>query len=149
MNKITHNGIIQAIEDEGITVRILQSAACGSCKIAGYCSASDQKEKLIYVAHSNIADYHVGESVVVYTEASTGYRAILIGYVIPLVLLVMTLFIIKEVTESDPLAALGSIGILIPYYFVVFLLRRKIYRMVEFKIEKTEKSPSLENISNS
>jgi sigma-E factor negative regulatory protein RseC len=140
MNKITHNGIIQSIENDCINVRIFQSAACGSCKIAGHCNASDQKEKIISIEHCNIADYHIGDSVVVYTKSSTAHRAVFIGYGIPFILLVVTLFIIKAFTGSDAVAALGSIVALIPYYFVIFLLRAKIQNLVNFKIEK-QKDP--------
>ena len=136
MNKITHNGIIQSIENDCINVRIFQSATCGSCKIAGHCNASDQKEKIISIEHCNITDYRIGDSVIVYTKSSTAHRATFIGYGIPFILLVVTLFIIKAFTGSDVAAALGSIAVLIPYYFVVFLLRAKIQNLVNFKIEK-------------
>ena len=47
--KISHSGVIEEIQGDGVKVRIVQTSACAACKVAGYCNAADKKEKIIDV----------------------------------------------------------------------------------------------------
>ena len=46
---IKHCGIVDEITDGCIKVRIVQSSACASCKVASRCNASESKEKIVEV----------------------------------------------------------------------------------------------------
>ena len=49
---IEHEGIIEKVKGNNITVRILQKSACSDCHARAACMASDSKEKLV-----DIRDY--------------------------------------------------------------------------------------------
>jgi positive regulator of sigma E activity len=82
------------------------------------------------------SEHRDGEQVVISTDGQTAKRATVIAYVIPLFLMVVTLILVLKLSHSEGAAALAGVGILIPYYLVLFLLRRKISSEVWFQLEK-------------
>lgn len=117
-------------------VRIMQTPACSGCKISAHCSASDTKEKLVEIYDKvSIAQHVAGDSVVVVASYQTALQAVLVGFVYPFIVLVATLVIILQVSGDEVLAALSSLGILIPYYFIVFLMREKLRQKFTFTLE--------------
>ncbi|MGI6242558.1 MAG: SoxR reducing system RseC family protein [Prevotella sp.] len=132
---ITHSGIIERIEPNHIVVRIAQASGCTSCKIAGQCHASGSKEKLIDVYHVDTSKYQVGEHVVVSASLKTGYKAVVWGFGVPLVILMATLFLVKLWTGNEAQAALTGVAALVPYYFLLYLLREKLRDSFPFVIE--------------
>ena len=137
-NKIKHSGVVDAVEGGCVVVRILQSSACSGCKVAAHCNASETKEKLVEVNAPDAADYQVGDPVVVMADASVGFRASLYDYLLPLVVMVATLIVVLAATHSEGAAALSGIGILIPYYIGLYLLRNKIKNKLTFEILKNK-----------
>ena len=134
-DKIKHAGVIESVGEDRITVRILQTSACDACKVAGHCNASQSKEKLIDVYNQVNSDFHVGEHVMVVASPGVGMRAVAWGFGIPFILLVATVFLMVKLTGNEGWAALTSLGMLIPYYLVLYLLRDKIRERLSFSIE--------------
>jgi len=58
---IEHEGIIEKIRGNHITVRILQQSACGACHAKGMCTAADTKEKLVDVSDYS-GQFHENET---------------------------------------------------------------------------------------
>lgn len=136
MNKIRHTGIVDGVEGPCVKIRILQASACSVCKVAAHCNASETKEKIVEVRVADAASYHPGDSVVVVTDASVGYRASLYGYLLPLVAMVATLIAVLATTHSEGMAAVSALGILVPYYAVLYLMRNRLRNRFSFKIER-------------
>lgn len=134
-NSIKHSGIVESVEDGCVKVKIVQTSACSSCKIAGHCSASESKDKIVEVYDKTLDGLKVGDSVVVIASQRTGMLSVLLSSVIPLVILVAVLFFMIQLTENEVLSALTSIGALIPYYLVLYLMRDKIRSKLSFGIE--------------
>ena len=135
-SKIKHTGVVDGVVDGCVRVRILQSSACSACKVAAHCNASETKEKVVEVMDADAASYHTGDSVVVVADASVGFRASLYGYLLPLLLMVATLVVVLRTTRSEGVAALSALGVLIPYYIGLYLLRHQLKRKLSFEIEK-------------
>ena len=135
-NKIKHSGIVDHVEGHCVVVRILQSSACSGCKVAAHCNASETKEKLIEVTSGQADAYRPGDHVVVAADASVGFRASLYGYLLPLAVMVIALVAVLSITRSEGAAALSALGILIPYYIGLYLLRGKIKNKLQFEILK-------------
>lgn len=135
-NKIKHPGVVVSADDRSVKVRILQSSACSACKVASHCHASETKEKLVEVAGSGIQGHGVGDHVMVVADNSVGFRASLYGYVLPLVLMVATLVTVLAVVHDEGIAALSALGILIPYYLLLYLLRGKLKAQLTFTLEE-------------
>lgn len=135
-NKIKHKGIVDHVEPGRVVVRILQSSACSGCKVAGHCNAAETKEKLIEVTTPSTDSYHLGDAVTVVADVAVGFRASLYGYLLPLVVMVVTLVVVLSATHSEGAAALSALGVLIPYYIVLYLLRHKLSHRLSFDIEQ-------------
>lgn len=134
-NKIKHNGVVDGVEEGCVRVRILQSSACSACKVAAHCNASETKEKIIEVQVADTDRYQRGDSVIVVADTAVGFRASLYGYLLPLVLMVVSLVAVLEITQSEGYAAMSALGILIPYYIGLYLLRNKLRNKLSFSIE--------------
>lgn len=135
-DKIKHSGIINAIRGECVSVRILQSSACSGCKVASHCNSSETKEKIIDVNEPDARlKYKIGDHVVVVADMSVGFRASIYGYILPLILMVVTLVLVIAFGAGEGAAALASLGILFPYYMVLFLLKDKLKEKLSFSLE--------------
>lgn len=135
-NKIKHAGVVDGVEGECVRVRILQSSACSACKVAAHCNASETKEKIIDVMDADASHYQKGDQVLVVADTAVGFRASLYGYLLPLVLMVVTLVAVLAASHSEGLAALSALGILIPYYVLLFLMRNKLRNRLSFTLER-------------
>lgn len=135
-NKIKHAGVVDGVEGECVRVRILQSSACSACKVAAHCNASETKEKIIDVMDADASHYQKGDQVMVVADTAVGFRASLYGYLLPLILMVVTLVGVLAATHSEALAALSALGILIPYYVLLFLMRNKLRNRLSFTLER-------------
>ncbi len=135
-NKIKHAGVVDGVEGECVRVRILQSSACSACKVAAHCNASETKEKIIDVMDADASHYQKGDQVMVVADTAVGFRASLYGYLLPLILMVVTLVGVLASTHSEGLAAVSALGILIPYYVLLFLMRNKLRNRLSFTLER-------------
>lgn len=134
-NSIRHEGTIESITGRHIRVRILQSSACASCKIASRCTASESKEKIIDVYDDGGRTFNVGDTVTVCTTGKAAGKALLLGFGLPLLLMLAVLSVMLVLKVEEGVAALGAIGILLPYYMVVWLMRHRIAATISFSIE--------------
>ncbi len=130
--EIEHKGII--IEKEGnlFKVSVLAQSACAACHLRGACNISDIKEKIITVPSE--AGFNKGDEVTVYMQQETGFKALAIGYIYPLILLLLTLFISLSISADEGLAGILSLAVLLPYYGAVYLMRNKLKRTFSFFI---------------
>lgn len=135
-NKIKHAGVVDGVEGECVRVRILQSSACSACKVAAHCNASETKEKIIDVMDADASHYQKGDQVMVVADTAVGFRASLYGYLLPLILMVVTLVGVLAATHSEGLAAVSALGILNPYYVLLFLMRNKLRNRLSFTLER-------------
>lgn len=134
-DKISHSGIIDSITGTKVHVRIVQSSACSSCKVASYCSSAESKEKMIDVRCLDARKYKVGQAVNVLASQSVGMKAVVLAFVVPTLVLLATIIVCVNYGISDGIAALAGIGSLIPYYMVLYLFRGKIENIVTFYLE--------------
>lgn len=134
-NRIKHNGVVDGVEEGCVRVRILQSSACSACKVAAHCNASETKEKIIEVQVADVDRYQRGDSVIVVADTAVGFRASLYGYLLPLILMVVSLVAVLKITQSEGYAAMSALGILVPYYIGLYLLRNKLRNKLSFSLE--------------
>ena len=136
-DKIRHSGIVEAVEGGLVKVRILQTSACSSCKVAGHCSAAESKEKIVDVRlQKGSADFSVGDAVVVSTSQSAVSKALAVGFVLPFFVMVVSLFVVLALTSDEVLAAIVALASLVPYYLIIYILGGRISLSVTFGIEK-------------
>ena len=131
---IVHNGIVKDIDDSYYYVSIIAQSACVSCQVKGACNVNDMQEEIIEVPVSGNRIYKVGDSVEILMGKSMGKRAVFLGYILPFIVLFATLIISLNIFDDEGIAGLLAFGILIPYYFVLYLLKDKLRNSFEFRL---------------
>ena len=131
---IRHEGVIDSIEGQDVIVRITQSSACGGCQARNICRAAESKEKLVEVHCADAGSFDVGQTVTVAGAESLGLKAVTFAFGLPLLLLLAALVTTVAVAGSEKVAAMAALGILVPYYLVLFLLRDRIKKEFRFRI---------------
>ena len=137
-SNIEHEGtIIGQVASNKYSVKIVQQSACTTCKVASMCTASESKEKIIEAYADNIT-LSIGDDVIVYGKLALGYKALTLAVVIPLCLSLLSLIIVMQLTGNEVTSGLTALGILIPYYCALALMRNKLQREFIFRVKKKQ-----------
>ena len=131
-NSIRHEGTVESVDGEHIRVRILQHSACSACKVASHCSAS---EKIVDVFHYRQHHLKVGDAVIVGTSSHSVGKALLLGFGLPLLLLLLVTGVLFAAGVNEGITALAALGALIPYYIGLWIFRQRIADNIAFFIE--------------
>ena len=140
--RIEHEGRVIAVDKDYISVEIVNKSACAACHAKGVCGASDDAVKVVEVAQDITTlteDYQVGETVNVVMSSAMGTQAIWLAYVVPLLVLMLSILVFSLCGAGEVLMGLGSLGAVALYYLGVFFYRKKISKIFIFSIEKQPK----------
>ncbi|HOO98870.1 MAG TPA: SoxR reducing system RseC family protein [Bacteroidales bacterium] len=130
---IEHDGIVKTSGINSLTVSILPSSACSGCHAAGSCTLSGKVEKLIDIEGSyNLSP---GDKVTLIMKQSAAYSAVLLGYILPFLTVLAVLLVMLSLSVAELTAGLISIFSLIPYYFLLWFLRKRIGKKFTFTIK--------------
>jgi sigma-E factor negative regulatory protein RseC len=132
---IEHAGVIHQIDGRHIRVQILQESACSSCHAKGACSAADMKDKFVDI-ESDGSDYKVGEQVTLYGQSSMGLFAVLLAFVIPFLIILLTLFILKNYIDNEAISGSIALGTLLPYFIILSFFNSRLKSKLKFQIKK-------------
>lgn len=133
--RIEHSGFVTRVEGKNIQVQIIQMSACSSCHAKGACSAADMDEKFVDV-ESTDDTLRIGDMVNIVGESSTGLLAVLLAFVIPFMLILTSLFVLRDIVPNEAVSGTVSLALLIPYYIILSLFNKKLKRKLQFRIEK-------------
>lgn len=134
-SNISHSGVVESVEDGCVHVRIVQTSACAACKVAGYCNASESKEKVVDVYAADTQRYSVGQAVTVMASRQVAAHALLLGFGLPFLVLVGVLVVVLQMTGNELWAALAGLLSLAPYYLLLYFFRNRLRDKLSFWIE--------------
>ena len=135
-NIISHEGVIDSINASTVNVRIVQSSACSGCKLSSHCTSAESKEKLIEVRTYDTSRYKIGDNVNVLAATAVGFKAVLYAFIIPLVLLTVSIFAMLLIVKSSEIMAIGvGFAILASYYTLLYIMRSKLEKQLTFYLE--------------
>jgi sigma-E factor negative regulatory protein RseC len=120
---VTHPGFVKAVENNRVEVAIMSVAGCASCQLKGACSVSDIEEKQVWVKMEDTSQYSVGQQVTIEMKQSLGTWAVLLGYVFPFLVLLLSLILFISLGFDQGLSGLIALALLVPYYTVLYLIR--------------------------
>jgi len=95
---------------------------------------SETQEKTVVINDSNFSNYTVGQHVNVLLNTNKGFEALMWGYLIPFVILFITL-LISSSYMSELYSGIVAILILIPYYIMLYFVNGRMKRKFNFQIE--------------
>ncbi|NOR75611.1 MAG: hypothetical protein GQ525_10675 [Draconibacterium sp.] len=132
---IKHIGFVKKVTETSLIVNIVNQSACSSCHANGACSAADSLDKEIEVFNFD-NKYKPGQAVTVLFKESKGFTALFYGYVLPFILILLTLIISNSITNNELLSGLLSLTILLPYYTILYIFRHSLKKVFNFEVEE-------------
>lgn len=135
LGNIEHQGIVSKTANGKVYVNLTNVSNCSSCHVQSMCQVSDVDKKEIEIIDSQSNKYKKGDKVDVSFSRSQGPKALFLGYLLPFLLVIATLFITFEISGDEVLAGISSLLILIPYYIVLYTFRSKLKREFTFKLK--------------
>lgn len=137
--KISHEGVILKILANQVEVSIESKSACSSCHARGTCGVSSDMKNMTIIGSSKDNSLNVGDRVIVIGKMRDGFLSLTMAYLIPTVLIVITLIAFTLCQFDELYAAIASLIVVMIYYLILFLLRTKIGKNIKFTIEKINK----------
>lgn len=67
-----------------------------------------------------------------------GLFAVLIAFVIPFLLIFISLIVLRNYTPNEAISGSISLGLLIPYYIILSLFNKKLKNKMRFSVEKVQ-----------
>ncbi len=136
MSEIRHKGFVKTVNSDKMIVTIVNQSACSTCHAKGACTVSDYQDKEIEINEFS-GNYQPGQEVTVVFKESKGFGALLWGYVLPFIVVLITLIVVLEITDDELKAGLISLTMLIPYYTTLYFLRHHLKKIFKFEVEET------------
>jgi sigma-E factor negative regulatory protein RseC len=132
---ISHPGVITSVDDLHVKVKIASAAACGSCSVKSACGMSEMEDKIIDILREPYREYKAGEAVTVFMKQSLGPLAVFFGYILPFVAVLVTLIIMLQLGFGEGVSGLVSLGMLAPYYIILYFTRNRLKKTFRFYIK--------------
>lgn len=134
---IRQRATIVDITPSEIEVEVCRPEACAACKAKSVCSeggASGDGRRMTLLNDGQ--SYAVGEQIMLVMRRSSGLKAVVIAYLVPVFLIVAALLIFRSLQIREIVAAVATLGILGLYFLIVRLMRGRIDRELTIEIEK-------------
>ena len=133
-NTVRYHGVVKEVSDGHLQVGIMKSSACGGCTIKGHCNSAEAKERMVDVDDPSAFLYHEGQDVWIVGSSSIGWKALGYGIIIPFFVVIISLFVFSAWMKNELWAALSALGMLIPYYIILYSNRERMKKQLSFAV---------------
>ncbi len=135
---VRHEGIVSRVSNDTITVSLRGNVHCEACHAKSVCGISDSDSKEIEI-HAPEQTLRLDEPVEVFLKKELGLKAVFWAYVFPFILLFAVLLTASSVFP-EWIAGLLALGILIPYYGLLYLLKSSLKNAFKISVSKLTSS---------
>jgi len=132
---IKHQALITNKTETFVDATFITESACAACHAKSACNPSERKELTVSIK-TNIDEFSIGETVNIIMQKELGFKAVLLGYGIPFILLFTVLVGLIEITGKELFSSLVTIISLVIYYSILYAFRNKLEESFTFKLEK-------------
>jgi len=122
-NYLEHVGLVTDMQPGRVKIALVGSG-CSACHNS-LCMLGDSKAKEVEVLTKESL-FQSGDEVVVKINPASGYRAVLLLYVSPFLLMLLTLVFMMRLGYPEGLTGIASLLVLVPYFGILYLLRKKL-----------------------
>jgi sigma-E factor negative regulatory protein RseC len=133
---INHTGKVVAVGGGEVSVLVERGEACGKCAGKKSCAMMTSTEQIVKIKDIDFQDYTVGEMVNVSLNTSLGLKAVLLAYVLPLLVLLLSLAVGFHLFSSELLQVAAALIPTIIYYIALYGFRRRIEQDFKLSISK-------------
>jgi sigma-E factor negative regulatory protein RseC len=134
-SSIEHKGIVEEVTGETVKVHLLNVDNCAACHAKAGCGVSAIDRKVIEITETT-GSYRRGDQVKVSLEPGVGARALILGYILPFFVLLISLIVSWVITGNEVLSAGIALGSLVPYYLVLTFFRDELKKTFSFRISR-------------
>jgi sigma-E factor negative regulatory protein RseC len=134
MQMIRHSGEVVAVNGDTVRVRIEQASACSACHAKGFCASAEAKEKFID-CDTDGETYQTGDRVEVMVQERLGMKAVLIAYVLPFVVIILTLAFLTPYM-SEPVVGIVALAAAAGYFLILALASKRLRKVFTFKVRR-------------
>jgi len=134
--EITHEGIIEGIENQKVKVKFTSHSACADCHAKGICSVSESDEKELEIPVKETI-YNIGDKVDIILAISSGFRALFYGYILPFLIVLTILILVLSITQNEVISGILALLSLVPYYVILKVTSPSFRKNFEFTIRKS------------
>lgn len=135
MSDIKHDALVSKVEGNIVYATIVSKSACLHCQMKGACNLADCQDKTVEIRVDNPQYFKSGDKILVTLSQDFAFLAVLYGYILPLILMLLTIGICKYLNISELSSGICSLIILIPYYLILFWFKKYFSKKIQFKIE--------------
>lgn len=135
---ICKEGIVRAIHDDQIEVEITISSACSECHAKSICIPSDHKRETVLAQSLYNEHFEVGDKVHLVLKGSAGGKAVVLAYLLPFIVLMVTLFGTYAITKSELAGVIVSVVFVVIYYIILKTQNKKIEQNFQFFVKRME-----------
>ena len=134
----SHDGIVTAVSNRRVSVRIEAVSACASCAAHGRCGFAESKEKTVEVPTPDWQNYAPGDIVTVHIDQSRGLLAVWIAYLLPAILMLAVIIGLSLAHLPEWVVVLSGFAVLGLYLLILYLRRHKVENRFTLTVEKIE-----------
>lgn len=131
---IKHEGIVSKVSNSAITISLKGNVNCEGCKAQSACGVSDSNDKEIEIENPT-QSFQLNETVDLVLNRELGLKAVFWAYVFPFILMFLVL-ILTSLFLKEWVAGLVSLFVLVPYYFMLFVLKDTFKKAFQISILK-------------
>ncbi|MEQ9301807.1 MAG: SoxR reducing system RseC family protein [Cyclobacteriaceae bacterium] len=135
VSDIIHSGFVSEVANGRVKVSLFRPEACGGCQMKDYCGGDNDERQEFEVAANG---YQVGDEVQLLMSTSTGLRAVLVAYLVPFAVLLLSLIAGLEMGLTEAEAALVSLSTTGLYYILLKMMSGSIKNHFSINIQKLQ-----------
>lgn len=132
---IKHPGIVTKVTEQNIFVQINVASACAQCHAQGMCKVLSSSNKTIKFNASDYPDIKVGQQVNILMRKELGFKALVLGYIFPAILLIISIFVSFYFFRNDLYASIAALAVLLLYYLILSTQKNKLKKNFSFTLE--------------
>lgn len=134
--KARFRAVVDHVADNAVFVRVSRGDSCASCSAYKEChgKALKQEQRILEVARPSGWDLAEGQEVCLEASRGMGARAVMLGYGLPLVVVLSMLFLGKLFSLGEPVMALLALLGLAFYFIILMLLRKRLDARMAFTL---------------
>lgn len=125
---IYKRGIVKAVNGSRLTVVIERYSACASCHAAATCATSERKQMAVEAQASPGYHIAVGDAVYVSAGGKSPMTSIMLGYGLPMIILIIGCVAAKATSQSDIIAAVSGLCATAAYFLILWIFKSRIDR---------------------
>jgi sigma-E factor negative regulatory protein RseC len=133
---IRHTGVVKSVNGDTAHVEIVQTSACSACKARSMCMSSESqaKEMDALIVGSPVK---VGDEVEVEVRERLAWKAVLLAYILPFVVMLAIIAVLDFVTEWSE-AVVGTLSLcgIGLYYIGLSLFKGRLQKEFSFTARK-------------